>query len=289
MHSFNGKVAAITGAGSGLGRALAIELARRDAALALCDIDAAGLQETVRLLPAGSQRCTTAAVDVADRDAVFAWADACRAEHGQVNLVINNAGVAMAVMAETVRPADFAWLMGINFWGVVHGTQAFLPHLRASGDGHVVNVSSVFGMLAMPTQAAYNAAKFAVRGYTEALRLELELQGAPVGVTCVLPGGIATRIVASQRIAPDIEAFTGMDAQAFRAEGQRLIQRTSPEEAARQVLAGVQRNARRVLVGRDARWADLLVRLLGPAYQVLVVRGARRARQREQQRRTAQA
>jgi NAD(P)-dependent dehydrogenase (short-subunit alcohol dehydrogenase family) len=289
MHSFDGKVAAITGAGSGLGRALAIALAHRGAALALADIDAASLQETARLLPANCHRCTIAVVDVADRAAVFAWADACRREHGHVNLVINNAGVAMAALAETVRPADFEWLMNINFWGVVHGTQAFLPHLRASGDGHVVNVSSVFGLMAMPTQSAYNAAKFAVRGYTEALRMELELQNAPISATCVLPGGIATGIVRKQRIAGDIEAFTGMDPDSFRARGERMIQLTTPEAAARQVLAGVQRNARRVLVGRDARWADFLVRLLGPAFQALLVRGARQAWRREQQRRAAEA
>jgi NAD(P)-dependent dehydrogenase (short-subunit alcohol dehydrogenase family) len=289
MNTFDGKVAAITGAGSGIGRALAIALAERGAALALSDVDAAGLQETVGLLPAGAPRCTTAIVDVANRDAVFAWAEACRTEHGQVNLLFNNAGVALAAMAETARLADVEWLMNINFWGVVHGTQAFLPHLRASGDGHIVNVSSAFGLLAMPTQSAYNAAKFAVRGYTEALRMELELQRAPVSATCVMPGGIATRIVGKQRIAPDVEGFSGLDLASFRARGEHMIQRTPPPEAARQILAGVQRNARRVLVGRDARMADLLVRLLGPAYQALVIGGARQARRRAEQRRQAQA
>ena len=194
----------------------------------------------------------------------------------------------MAALAETARLADVEWLMNINFWGVVHGTQAFLPHLRASGDGHLVNVSSIFGALAMPTQSAYNAAKFAVRGYTEALRIELELQRAPVSATCVMPGGIATAIVGKQRIAADVEAFSGLDVASFRARGERMIQGTTPAEAARQILAGVQRNARRVLVGRDARIADLLVRVLGPAYQALVVGGAR-ARQRAEQRRQAQA
>jgi NADP-dependent 3-hydroxy acid dehydrogenase YdfG len=288
MQSFDGKVAAITGAGSGIGRALSIALAERGAVLALADIDAAGLQETASLLPAGTRRTTTV-LDVANRDAVFAWAASCRAEHGQVNLLFNNAGVALAALAETARLADVEWLMNINFWGVVHGTQAFLPQLRASGDGHIVNISSAFGLLAMPTQSAYNAAKFAVRGYTEALRMELELQRAPVSATCVMPGGIATRIVGKQRIADDVEGFTGMDLAAFRARGERLIQATAPAEAARQILAGVQRNARRVLVGRDARWADLLVRVLGPAYQALVLSGARQAWRREQQRRRAQA
>jgi NADP-dependent 3-hydroxy acid dehydrogenase YdfG len=288
LKTFDGKTAAITGAGSGIGRALAIALAGHGAALALADIDPASLQETASLLPA-STRGTTTVLDVANRDAVFAWAAACRADHGQVNLLFNNAGVALAALAETAPLADVEWLMNINFWGVVHGTQAFLPHLRASGDGHIVNISSAFGILAMPTQSAYNAAKFAVRGYTEALRMELELQRAPVSATCVMPGGIATRIVGKQRIAADVAGFTGMDLAAFRARGERLIQATAPAEAARQILAGVQRNARRVLVGRDARWADLLVRVLGPAYQALVLGGARQAWRREQQRRGLQA
>lgn len=281
MQGFQGRVAAITGAGSGLGRALALELAQRGCHVALSDIDRAGLAATERLVQAaGGSACSCAVVDVADRAAVQAWADACRADHGQVNLLFNNAGVALAATAETVRPEDFAWIMGINFWGVVHGTQAFLPHLRASGEGHVVNVSSVFGLVAMPTQSAYNASKFAVRGYTEALRMELELEGAPVSATCVHPGGIATRIAASQRFDAAVERLTGWDADRHRAQGEKLINRTTPEAAARQVLAGVQRNARRVLVGPDARVLDAMARLLGAAYQSLLLRQARRARRR---------
>jgi NAD(P)-dependent dehydrogenase (short-subunit alcohol dehydrogenase family) len=278
MNTFDGKVAAITGAGSGIGRALAIALAERGAALALSDVDAAGLQETVGLLPAGAPRCTTAIVDVANRDAVFAWAEACRTEHGQVNLLFNNAGVALAAMAETARLADVEWLMNINFWGVVHGTQAFLPHLRASGDGHVVNISSIFGMVAMPTQGAYNAAKFAVRGYTEALRMELELQRAPVSATCVMPGGIATNIALAQRVDPEVERMAGQDAETFRRQSDRLIQTTTPQAAARRILAGARRNARRVLVGPDAVALDIMQRGLGAGYQSLLIRQARRLR-----------
>ncbi|MBC5785556.1 SDR family NAD(P)-dependent oxidoreductase [Ramlibacter sp. USB13] len=279
MKDFRGKVAAITGAASGIGRALAVELAREGARLALADLDEAGLAETVRLVAAPGAGCTTTRVDVADRAAVFAWAGRCRAGHGQVNLVFNNAGVALAAAAETVRPEDFEWLMAINFWGVVHGTQAFLPHLRASGDGHVVNLSSVFGLIAMPTQSAYNASKFAVRGYTEALRMELLLEGAPVGVTCVHPGGVATGIVRSQRVDEAVTRMTGQDADAFRAQGERMIQVTSPEAAARRILSGVRRNASRVLVGPDARVVDIMARLLGPGYQRLVMRRAERLRQ----------
>jgi NAD(P)-dependent dehydrogenase (short-subunit alcohol dehydrogenase family) len=278
MDSFDGRVAAITGAGSGIGRALALALAREGARLALSDVDEAGLSETARDVAALGAACTTARVDVADRDAVFAWAEGCVREHGQVNVAINNAGVALAAPAESTRREDFDWLMGINFWGVVHGTQAFLPHLRASGEGHLVNLSSVFGLVAMPTQAAYNASKFAVRGYTEALRMELELEGARVGVTCVHPGGVATAIARSQRIDPAITRMTGEDIERFRARSDRLIHRTTPEAAARQILAGVRRNARRVLVGPDARVLDIMARLLGAGYQRLVIRQALRLR-----------
>lgn len=280
MKDFRGKVAAITGAGSGIGRALALALARDGARLALADVREEGLAETARQVRALGATCTTARVDVADRAAVFAWADACAREHGQVNLAINNAGVALAAPAESVRPQDFEWLMGINFWGVVHGCQAFLPHLKASGDGHIVNLSSIFGMIAMPTQSAYNAAKFAVRGYTEALRMELEIEGAPVGVTCVHPGGIATNIVRAQRIDPSIEGLTGSTSENFRRMADRSIQTTSPEAAARRILRGVQRNESRVLVGPDARVVDIMARLLGAGYQRLLVRRALRMRQR---------
>jgi NAD(P)-dependent dehydrogenase (short-subunit alcohol dehydrogenase family) len=281
MKNFQGKVAAITGAGSGIGRALAIDLARRGCALALADIDTQGLAQTQSLAQAQGVRVTAATVDVAQRQAMFDWAAQCRAEHGKVNLVFNNAGVALTAFAESTTPADFDWLMGINFWGVVHGTQAFMPHLRASGEGHVINVSSLFGIMAMPTQAAYNASKFAVRGFTEALRMELELEGAPVSATCVHPGGIATHIALAGRVDPAIVHVSGMDAQAHRERGHKMIQVTTPESAARQILTGVERNARRVLVGPDAKWMDFWTRLLGSSYQPLVLRRVRKIRAAE--------
>jgi NAD(P)-dependent dehydrogenase (short-subunit alcohol dehydrogenase family) len=284
MDDFRGKVAAITGAGSGIGRALALALTRAGARLALADINESGLAETARAVQAAGGTCTIAKVDVADRAAVFGWADECRAAHRQVNLVINNAGVALSALAETVRDEDFRWIMGINFWGVVHGTQAFLPHLRASGDGHVVNISSIFGMIAMPTQSPYNAAKFAVRGYTEALRMELELEGAQVGVTCVHPGGVATGIVRAQRIDPAVQALAGEDDATLRRRGELMIQRTTPEQAALRILAGVRRNESRVLVGADARVMDIMARFLGSGYQGLIVRSVRRMRQAKEQR-----
>jgi len=271
MKTFTDKVAAITGAGSGMGRSLALELARRGAHLALSDIDEASVTHTAIACRALGARVTSQRIDVADRDAVFAWARDTAAAHGKINLVFNNAGVSLSVPVATARLEDIEWLMNINFWGVVHGTQAFLPYLTASGDGHIVNTSSLFGIIAMPTQSAYNASKFAVRGFTEALRMELELAGAPVSCTCVHPGGVATNIVTASRIDDSITAFTGIDAQTHRRRANKLIDVTSADAAARQMLAGVQRNARRVLVGADARRVDKLARLLGASYQAMVV------------------
>jgi short-subunit dehydrogenase len=281
MKNFRGKMAAITGAGSGIGRALAIELARRGCALALADLDAQCLAETQTLAQAEGARVTTATLDVADRQAMFDWAGRCRAEHGKINLIFNNAGVALTSFAEATTQADFEWLMGINFWGVVHGTQAFMPHLRASGEGHVINISSLFGIMAMPTQSAYNASKFAVRGFTEALRMELDLAGTPVSATCVHPGGVATNIVMAGRIDPAVERVSGVAAQAQRERAHKMIQVTTPQAAARQILAGVERNARRVVVGPDAKLMDFWTRLLGSWYQPLVLRDVRRRRAKD--------
>ncbi|AMU11814.1 SDR family NAD(P)-dependent oxidoreductase [Burkholderia cenocepacia] len=289
MKGFSGKVAAITGAGSGMGRSLAVELARRGCAVALADVSETGLAGTAALCAQHGVHVSKRRLDVADRDAVFAWADFVRAEHGKVNLIFNNAGVSLAASAETARLADLEWIVGINFWGVVHGTQAFLPHLRASGDGHVVNTSSLFGLVAMPTQSAYNATKFAVRGFTEALRMELELDGAPVSATCVHPGGVATSIVDASRVDTSIHALTGQDEATHRRQANRLINATTADEAARQILAGVERNARRVLVGADARRLDRIARLLGAGYQWLVLRHVRRARARNLERAPAPA
>ncbi|MGR9585294.1 SDR family NAD(P)-dependent oxidoreductase [Pandoraea sputorum] len=271
MKTFTDKVAAITGAGSGMGRSLALELARRGAHLALSDIDEASVTHTAIACRALGARVTSQRLDVADRDAVFAWARDTAAAHGKINLVFNNAGVSLSVPVATARLEDIEWLMNINFWGVVHGTQAFLPYLTASGDGHIVNTSSLFGIIAMPTQSAYNASKFAVRGFTEALRMELELAGSPVSCTCVHPGGVATNIVTASRIDDSIAEFTGIDAQTHRRRANKLIDVTSADAAARQMLAGVERNARRVLVGPDARRVDKLARLLGASYQAMVV------------------
>jgi NAD(P)-dependent dehydrogenase (short-subunit alcohol dehydrogenase family) len=251
VKEFGGKVAAITGAGSGIGRALALDLAAQRCALALSDIDEVGLAETVALCEGRGVKVTSQRVDVADRAAVFAWADRVVGEHGKVNLIFNNAGVALAATIDEMTILDFEWLMNINFWGVVHGTQAFLPHLKASGEGHVVNLSSVFGLASIPSQSAYNAAKFAVRGFTDALRMELDAQRCGVSSTTVHPGGIKTNIARNMR--GDASAAANFD----------RIALTTPEKAAREILAAVQANRRRALIGPDANVIDFLARLPG--------------------------
>ena len=270
MKSFRGKVAAITGAGSGIGRALAEELARRGAHLALSDIDEVGLAETVSLCEGLGVKVTSTVLDVADKDAMFAWADQAADEH----LIINNAGVDLSATVEGASYDDFEWLMNINFWGVVHGTKAFLPHLRATGQGHVVNISSVFGLVSIPTQSAYNAAKFGVRGFTDALRIELDIQQCGVSATTIHPGGIKTNIARNARIDDSASAF-GDDPAEFGTEFDKLA-RTTPEKAAHQILRAVSRNRRRALIGPDAVVFDLASRLPAGLYQRLLAAGARR-------------
>ncbi|MFD0365332.1 SDR family NAD(P)-dependent oxidoreductase [Nocardia sp. GCM10030253] len=265
MKSFENKVAVITGAGSGIGRALALELARHGARLALSDIDTGAVADTAGRCEKLGATAIPYELDVARRAAVYAHADDVRGEFGGVNLVINNAGVALSADVEDMEWDDFDWLMNINFWGVAHGTKAFLPDVIASGDGHIVNVSSVFGLIGVPTQSAYNAAKFAVRGFTEALRQEMRLAGHPVGVTCVHPGGVKTNIAVSARGIPE-----GTDIEAVR-KGFESITMTRPSSAAKIILRGVRRNKARVLIGADARGFDLIPRVLGPSYEDLGV------------------
>lgn len=276
MEHFDGRVAAITGAASGIGRALAVELAGRGCHVAIADIDEAGLEDTAARARAQAVDVSTWTVDVADRDAVHTWADKVAAEHGQVNLVVNNAGVALTATVDGMDYEDLDWLIGVNFWGVVHGTKAFLPHLKASGDGHVVNVSSVFGLIGIPSQSAYNAAKFAVRGFTESLRIELDIQDCGVSATTVHPGGIKTNIARNARIGQDIHLL-GLDPETAHLDVEKLFF-TSPERAAKVIVAGVEKNRRRVLIGPDARIFSLLGKLPPSAYQGIIARGSRRGR-----------
>ena len=276
MKDFTDRVAAITGAGSSIGRALSVELAGRGCHLSLCDIDEAGLATTAHLAErAGPVRVFRAAVDVADRPAVEGWARAVVAEHGSVNLIVNNAGVSLTASIDAMTIESFQWLMDINFWGVVYGTKAFLPHLKASGEGHVVNVSSVFGLLGIPTQSAYNAAKFAVRGFTEALRTELDLDDCGVSATSIHPGGIKTDIVRRGRIEGEVPAAE-IDREEAAREFERLA-RTTPERAAALIVRAIEKDKRRAMIGPDSHVFDLAARLPPSAYQWALRAAGRRA------------
>jgi NAD(P)-dependent dehydrogenase (short-subunit alcohol dehydrogenase family) len=262
---YKDKGAVVTGAGSGIGRALAVELARRGAKLAISDINDDALAETVAMCEQAGGGGHKYHLDVADREAVIAHAEEVKRDLGEVNLVINNAGVALMATVEEMSWEDLDWLMGINFWGVIHGTKAFLPHLIASGDGHLVNVSSVFGFIGVPSQSAYNAAKFGVRGFTEALRQEMMISGHPVAVSCVHPGGIKTNIARDARAARDLLPPEDRNKQFERAA------RTTPEKAAQIILHGVDRKKARILVGPDAYVFDAIPRVTGSGYQRVAV------------------
>jgi NADP-dependent 3-hydroxy acid dehydrogenase YdfG len=267
MKTLEDKVVVITGAGSGIGRALAVSLARHGALLAISDVDDIGLKETVELAStAGAREIRGDHLDVADRAAFAAYASDVVEHFGRVNVVINNAGVALAGDLEHLTYDDMEWIVGVNFWGVVHGTKEFLPHLIASGDGHVVNLSSLFGLISMPGQSAYNATKYAVRGLTEALRQEMLIAGHPVGVTAVHPGGIKTAIARNARVShrEDKEATA-------RLFDEKLAKMT-PEKAAEIIVKGILGNKARVLVGLDAHALHHFAKLTGSRYQDVVAK-----------------
>jgi NAD(P)-dependent dehydrogenase (short-subunit alcohol dehydrogenase family) len=263
MEGFAGKVAAVTGAGSGIGQALAIELGRSGAALAISDVNIGGLAETEEQLKAIGAPARSDRLDVTEREAVQIYADQINEHFGKVNQIYNNAGIAFTGDIEITQFKEMERVMDVDFWGVVNGTKAFLPHLIASGDGHVINVSSLFGLMSMPGQAAYNAAKFAVRGFTEALSQEMRLNRHPVKVTSVHPGGIKTPIartaLAAEGVDPELTA---------RLFDKRLAS-TTARRAAEIILDGVRKNKPRVLVGPDAVVLDLIVRVTGARYQRL--------------------
>jgi NADP-dependent 3-hydroxy acid dehydrogenase YdfG len=263
MQGFAGKVAVVTGAGSGIGQALAVELARSGAKVAISDVNLEGLAHTEEQLKAIGASFKSDRLDVTEREAFLAYADGVKEHFGKVNQIYNNAGIAFTGDVEVSQFKDIERVMDVDFWGVVNGTKAFLPHLIASGDGHVVNVSSVFGLFSVPGQAAYNAAKFAVRGFTEALRQEMGAAGHPVAVTTVHPGGIKTAI------ARNATAAEGLDPEQLAKLFDKRLARTSPQRAAKVILDAVRKKKARVLVGTDAKLLDVMVRVAGPYYQQL--------------------
>ena len=268
MKSFSGKVAAITGAGSGIGQATAIALAKEGCHLAISDISRESLDNTIELLAGYPVNISTHVVDVSDREAVYKYAEDTVTTHGKVNLIMNNAGVGLGETVDNMSYENFEWLMNINFWGVVYGTKAFLPHLKQAGEGHIINISSVFGIISVPTQSAYNAAKFAVRGFTESLREELDIAGDPVSATCVHPGGVKTNIARNSRMG-DMGSMSIGDKEDV-ANMFEKIAMTTPEAAAKTILKGVRKNQRRILVGGDAIMLDTTQRLIPTGYQRLL-------------------
>ncbi len=269
MKSLKDKVVVITGAGSGIGQALAVEAAKQGALLALSDVNEVGLAETAALAKeAGSADVQTARLDVADRAAFTAYAASVVDHFGRVNVVINNAGVALAGDFTELSYEDIDWIVGINFWGVVHGTKEFLPHLIASGDGHLVNISSLFGLVSMPGQSAYNATKYAVRGMTESIREEQLINKTGVGVTVVHPGGIKTAIARNARVSESEDQ--AKTAELF----DKYLARTTAESAAKQILKAVKKNKARLLIGLDAHAVHNFGKYSGSRYQDLIALGS---------------
>jgi short-subunit dehydrogenase len=253
-------VAAITGAGSGIGRALALNLAGRGCALAIADVRRVTLEETAELArAAGARAVTTHECDVSDFAAVESYATSAAAAHGGVQLLVNNAGVALGGTFQDISMEDFHWLMGINFWGVVNGCKAFLPMLLRQSEAHIVNVSSVFGLLAPPGQTAYVSSKYAIRGFTESLRLEL--RGTAVRASAVHPGGVATNIAKNARVGGQLRDASPESLEQERASVERMLT-LPPERAAAIIMTGIERNRRRILVGKDAELIALLTRWL---------------------------
>ena len=275
--TLRGGVAVITGAASGIGAALAVDLARRGMHLALVDLDAAGLESAAAQARTAGVTVSTHAMDVADHAAVAALPAAVLATHGHVTALVNNAGVALGGLFEQVDAEDFDWLMDINFGATVRLTRAFLPLLARESAAQLVNVSSIFGIIAPPAQTAYSASKFAVRGFSESLRHELEMAGSPVGVTIVHPGGVRTAISENARLAKGLDAA---DVARERANWRSLLA-LAPEKAAEIIAVAIERREPRVLVGQDAKAAALVQRLFPVTYWKHVARDiARRVKRK---------
>jgi short-subunit dehydrogenase len=270
MTAINAATVAVTGAASGIGRALAIELAARGADLALADRDEAGLQSVATDIAARSSRKVTLhRVDVGDPEAVAGFSREAIAAHPSLNILINNAGVSLLGLFHEVDQAQMEWLFNINFWGAVHATRAFLPHLASRPASHIVNVSSIFGILAPPGQTAYSAAKFAIRGFSEALRHELQSAGSPVRLSVVHPGGIKTNIVRNSRTGSGI---AGNERRSQAIDRFDVIAQTTAKDAALRIIKGIEKNEPRILIGNDARFMDILQRFRPATYWNVMAR-----------------
>jgi short-subunit dehydrogenase len=268
MTAIRGTAAAVTGAAGGIGRALALELAARGADLALADRDEAGLASVAAEI-GNRQKVTTHRVDVGEPADIAAFAQAAIAAHPSLNIVINNAGVALMGLFSEIDQSQMEWLMNINFWGTVHATRAFLPHLATRPEAHIVNLSSIFGIIAPPGQTAYSASKFAVRGFSESLRHELQMANSPVRLSVVHPGGIATNIARNSRTG------SGMTDNARRAESiERFeaVAKKTPQAAAQRIIDGIEKNELRILIGSDARFMDLLQRFRPTTYWAMLAK-----------------
>ena len=275
MTAIRGAAAAVTGAASGIGRALALELAARGCNLALADRDEAGLQSVAaEIAKAHSRNVTVHRVDVGDPSQIEAFAQAAISAHPGLNIVVNNAGVALFGQFNEIDQAQMDWLMNINFWGVVHSTRAFLPHLSRQSEAHIVNLSSIFGIIAPPGQTAYAAAKFAVRGFSESLRHELQMAASPVRLSVVHPGGVATNIVRNSRTGAGV---TDNERRAGAIERFDAVARTTPAAAALRIIQGIEKNQPRILIGNDARFMDLLQRFRPGTYWAVLARRIEKA------------
>jgi short-subunit dehydrogenase len=278
MTTIRGAAAAVTGAASGIGRALALELAARGCDLALADRDEAGLQTlAAEIKTRHARKVTVHQVDVSEPGQIEAFAQSSVAAHPGLNIVINNAGVALMGTFGEIDQAQMEWLMNINFWGVVRGTRAFLPQLATRREAHIVNLSSIFGIIAPPGQTAYTAAKFAVRGFSESLRHELQMAASPVRVSVVHPGGVLTNIVRNSRAGTGV---TDNERRAQTIERFDAIARTTPKDAALRIIHGIEKNQPRILIGGDARFMDLLQRFRPATYWNVMARRIAKAANR---------
>lgn len=281
MKSLKNRVVALTGASSGIGQALAVELAKRGAHLSLSDVDEVGLARIKEQCEALGASVFVQVVDVASKEALEAWAEATSNHFGVVHAIINNAGIAVHGTIEELPDEVFERVMQVNFWGVVHGTRAFLPYLKRAKDAHVVNLSSLFGLVSIPGQSVYNASKFAVRGFSEALIQELAILSPHVHCTCVHPGGVKTNIARAAGFVGQQLGSTDLERLARRFD---KMARTTPESAARQIIEAMLSNKRRLLVGQDAVFLDLVQRLLPSRYHDITLKPYRKIFERDRDR-----